>query len=87
MKRQRRAGVIRVERSILLDLLGYKGGELLGVRDSPPFYLPGLEIAIKHKDMPVVEEGGMLPVVMPTYQLLKNGRIRRLRGKDLVLEK
>lgn len=73
-------GIIRVDGKLLLDLLDFKDGEIIDIRmekSGERYSAQGIEIVLKHQDMPEIDEGYAIPRCVPEYTKNRYGRIKR----------
>lgn len=60
-------GRIIISQEVLLEWLTFKGGKItdLAFADSGQ----SVSFSVEHPDMPLVREGGVVPIVMPTPRI------------------
>jgi len=74
-------GVILNEKEIV-NALGFHGGRLLYAYQSKDYL--GMRLNIEHPDMPVVNDGNMIPVVNVVFHPIQFGNIILLPNRRLV---
>lgn len=63
---------------MLLEVLGFKGGEILGIKDDFERYnTDRIQIKIEHPDMPTVIPGDTLMEIAPIYERFNPIYIRK----------
>lgn len=67
----RHIGRVLISPKIMLDMLRVYEGILMSVEISEDQANPGVIFKIEHPDMPLIEEGEVIPIVLPTYRQME----------------
>ena len=70
---------VRVSRDAILKWLKFDGGTIHRVIEDSEYWSSGrIELVIEHPDLPEVNEGDMIPTVVPSYRADPNGVLERV---------